>query len=273
MFGIFKRIKIIINSRDLLIRLALKELKVRYKHPLLGFLWALLVPLFMILIFKLIFSTIIRIQIDNYPFFVFLMVAVFPWNYFQISIFSATMSILEGSDLIKKVYFPREIIPISIVLVNLILFLLTLILIIIIIPLFNIRFDKFIIYLPLAIILQTMLIIGINLIVSSLQVRYRDIKYIVEISLLGWFYLTPIFYPLRLVANISDKLFNIYMFNPLVGIITFYRLALLGGYNRNLPAQINILSLLIYTVLVCVFVFLFGFIVFRLQEPKFADYV
>ena len=175
MFEIFKRVKIIINCRDLLMRLVLKELKVRYKHPVLGFLWALLVPLFMIFIFKLIFSTVLKIQIENYAFVVFLMVAIFPWNYFQMSIFSSTMSILEGGNLIKKVYFPREIIPISITLVNLILFLLTLILVIIILPFFNIKFDKFIFLLPLAILIGLAAIYGAStyLLIPYLRKIYR----------------------------------------------------------------------------------------------------
>jgi ABC-2 type transport system permease protein len=183
------------------------------------------------------------------------------------------MSILEGGSLIKKVYFPREIIPISIVAVNLILFLLTMFLVIIALPFFHVRFDAGLALLPCAVLLQVLLISGINLMVAGLQVRYRDVKYMVEIGLLSWFYLTPIFYPLSLVAEMSDWVLRLYLLNPLTGIITMYRIALLGGYAANIPSQVNLMWLFLYTALVCFFVCVVGFLVFRRQEPQFADHV
>ncbi|MCM8792210.1 MAG: ABC transporter permease, partial [Candidatus Omnitrophica bacterium] len=134
MLDLIRRIKLIINDHELLLRLALKEIKVRYKFPILGFLWALFMPLCIIIIFKIIFSYFLKIEIKGYPFFVYITTAIFPWNFFSISISNSVLSIQENSSLIKKIYFPREIIPLSIVLANLINFILS---VIVILPLFH----------------------------------------------------------------------------------------------------------------------------------------
>lgn len=273
MSKIIQRIRLIINNHELLFKLAAKEIKVRYKHPILGFLWALIVPFCMIIVFKLIFSLILKISFPDYPFFIFLTTAVFPWNFFSLSISNSSLCIQENSTLIKKVYFPREIIPISIVFANLINFLLTLLVIFPIFIFFRISFTPLIVFLPLVITLQIILTVGISLIFSSLQARFRDVKYVVEILLLLWFYLTPIFYPLTLVAGISRTFFNIYMLNPLAKIITLYRLTLLKGFAGTLPAELNLSYLISSTVIISVILFFFGFWFFRKIEPDFADLV
>ena len=119
----------LLKYKDLLLRLAWKEIRVRYKEPILGFLWALLVPLLLTLIFMFIFTKIVKVPIKGYPFFLFLATGIFPWSFFSMSISASVMSILEGGNLIKKVYFPREIIPLSVVLANAINFSLNLIII------------------------------------------------------------------------------------------------------------------------------------------------
>lgn len=273
MINFYKKLKEIIQYRELLFRLVLKELKVRYKHPLLGFLWALIVPLCMIIVFILIFSYILKIPHQGYPFFIFLVSALFPWNYLNLSVSTSTMSLLDSGSLIKKVYFPREIIPLSIVAVNLVLFIFSLGLMLIFILLWGIKLSPLIFLLPGVIFMQTFFISGLCLIVSGLQVKYRDIKYIVEVVLILCFYLTPIFYPLDVIATISDNLFKIYMLNPLTQLITLYRIALIRNYVRVLPPQISILGLIIFSLMICIITFMLGFIVFKRQEFHFADLV
>lgn len=273
MFEIFKRVKVIIENYELLLKLAAKEIKIRYKHPLLGFLWALIVPLCIIFIFKLIFSIVLKFSFQGYPFFIFLTTAVFPWNFFNLSISNSCLSIQDNSSLIKKVYFPREIIPISIVIANLINFLLTLLVIVIAFLMFRINLSPLIVFLPLVVLLQIILTIGLSLIVSGLQAQFRDVKYIVEILLLIWFYLTPIFYPLNLISDMSKTFFKIYMLNPLTQIVTLYRISLLDGYVKTLPVDLNVTYLVLFSISSSMIIFFLGFWIFKRLEPKFVDLI
>jgi ABC-2 type transport system permease protein len=271
MFGIVTQIKTVIQYRQLLWALAIKDIEIRYRTPALGFLWALLIPLVTVLIFKLIFSTIMKIEIENYPFFIYMMTAVFPWNYFSSSISSATESIVNNRELIKKTYFPRQIIPISIVLANLINFIPVVVVMLLILLCFKISFTMSILLLPVIIVFQTMFTIGLALILSAFQVFLRDIKYIMELTLMAWFYLSPGFYSLTLIENISESFLKLYSLNPFVGLFTLYRIALLNGYEKTLPATINIFSLAAWTIMVCIITFLLGLLVFKKYELNFSD--
>lgn len=273
MFNHFDRIREIFKQRGLLFRLVIKELKVRYKYPFLGFLWAFIVPLSAILTFFFIFSYVIKVPHPGYPFFIFLASAVFPWNYFGFSVTTSTMSLLDSGNLIKKVYFPRELIPISIVILQLVLFVFSLLLMIIFLLLFGLKLRPLILALPLVILLQTIFLCGVSLIVSALQARYRDVKYIVEITLPVWFYLTPVFYPLELIGNLSPLFLKIYMLNPLTQLITFYRIVLIDGYGRSLPVQISIPGIILTNIVICLAVFWLGLAIFKRQESRFTDMI
>lgn len=256
-----------------MINLVSKHIKVKYKHPILGFLWALLVPLLLTVIFMVTFSFIIKISIPEYPFFIFLVTAMFPWNFFSLSVSESTMSILEGGELIKKAYFPREVIPITNVLSNLINFFFTLIIVVFFLLIFKIRISILILFLPLVILLQVFLVSGIVLLSSGLQVRYRDVKYIVEVLLLLWFYLTPIFYPLSLVADISTRFLFFYLLNPLTQLVTIYRVMFLPQYLQQLPCDISIYYLVSLCIVMSFGTFYIGLLVFRKYSPTFSDFV
>ncbi|MCX5694702.1 MAG: ABC transporter permease [Candidatus Omnitrophica bacterium] len=273
MQNIAKQIGILIQYRHLILDLAIKDIKVRYRSPVLGFFWAILMPLVTVFIFKFIFSTLMQVQVENYPFFIYLMTAVFPWAYFSTSVATATESIFANRDLIKKTYFPRQIIPVSVVLANLINFLPALLAMILILPFFGMPFTALILLLPPIILLQTILAVGLALIFSSLQVVLRDVKYIVELLLLIWMYLSPVFYPLAMVANFSPVFFKVYLLNPFVGLFCLYRLALLKGFAHTLPAGVNIYILSLWTAVVCICVFFLGFLVFKKYEAIFSDLI
>jgi ABC-type polysaccharide/polyol phosphate export permease len=251
--------------------MAVRDLKVRYKTAGLGFFWIILIPLFQIFIFKIVFSVIIKVPVADYHFFIFLMTAMFPWRYFNLCVTQATEGIVGNASLIKKTQFPRQIIPISIVMSNLAHFVLILALMIIFLGVFGIKLTPLIFYLPLLLLLQTMLCMGMALITSSLQVCFRDVKYIVEIALMAWFYLTPIFYPLSLVAGISRNFLKVYLLNPLAGLVTLYRVVLLGGYVDNLPPEVNLTNLIALCSAGCIGIFFLGFGLFKKCEPKFFD--
>jgi ABC-2 type transport system permease protein len=201
------------------------------------------------------------------------MTAIFPWTYFSSSINAATESILGNRELTKKTYFPRHIIPASIVLANLINFLPALIVMLLFLVFFRIQFTILIFLLPIVLLLQTIFTIGLALIVSSLQVVLRDVKYIVELLLMAWLYLSPGFYSLAMVANFSEKFLKLYVLNPFVGLFSLYRIALLKGFAKTLPSGVNIYILSVWTVIVCITVFLLGFLIFKKYEPRFSDLI
>jgi ABC-2 type transport system permease protein len=198
---------------------------------------------------------------------------VFPWNFFSLSVSNSVLSIQENSNLVKKIYFPREIIPLSIILANLVNFILTIILMLPIFYLFGMHFDFYILLLPLVVFIELIFVTGISLIFSSLQVYFRDIKYIVEILLFVWFYITPIFYPLDLVLNTSKILFKLYMLNPLTQVVTLYRIALLEGYVSQLPMGLDTFWLVITSTGISLVTLLLGLYSFKKLEVRFADLV
>lgn len=273
MSDILAQIKALIQFRHLLWDLAVKDIEIRYRSPALGFLWAILIPLTTILVFKLVFSVIMKIEIEDYPYFIYLMTAVFPWSYFSSSINTATESILNNRELIKKAYFPRQIIPVSVILANLINFFPAVIVMLLMLVIFRMHFTILIFLLPAVILLQTIFSIGLALILSTLQVFFRDVRYIVELGIMIWFYLSPAFYSLALIANASERFFKFYLLNPFVGLFTLYRIVLLDGFAKTLPSGINILGLIVWTVMVCILVFVLGLSVFEKYNSHFSDLV
>ena len=189
MLATINEIKALVQYHHLVWDLAVKDIKVRYRSPILGFLWAILVPLVMVFIFKFVFSTILRARVEGCPFFIYLMTAIFPWTYFSSSVNAAIESIFSNRELIKKTYFPRHIIPVSIVLASMINFLPALVVMFLILAFFRMQFTILILLVPIIILIQTVFTIGIALIVSSLQVILRDVKYIVQLLLMAWLYL------------------------------------------------------------------------------------
>lgn len=268
-----KQIRDLFRYRHLIWDLAIKDIKIKYRNPALGSLWAIIVPLTMVFIFKFIFSDIMKARIENYPFFIYLMTAIFPWSYFVTSVNAALESIISNRELIKKIYFPRHIIPVSVVFASLINFLPSLIVMLLFLFIFKLQFTVFLFLVPFVILLQTLLTIGCALIVSSLQVVIHDIKYIVELMLMVLLYLSPAFYPLSLIVNFSGRLFKIYMLNPFVGIFVLYRVMFLKGFAKTLPQGVDVLGLSAWTILVSFAVFLLGLRVFKKYEERFSDLI
>lgn len=245
----------------LIYALAIKEFKIRYKNARLGFLWAFIYPIILMVILNIVFTKILTIKIPNYPF--FLLCGLFPWTFFTTSLSNSTVSIVDNARLIQKIYFPRAILPIAVILNNLINFIFCLILLLILLAVFKIKLSLYIIYLPLILIIQAIFIISISLITSHLYIQYRDIKYLVEVLLLIWFYATPIFYSLELVPQ---KIYPFYIFNPMVGIISGYR-------NIILYAKPPDFGLLCIPFLETIIILIVGCRIAKKYGPTAADYV
>jgi lipopolysaccharide transport system permease protein len=227
--SIFYRVQELVRYRDLLLYLVVRELKARYKNSALGFLWSLLNPLAMMLVFTLMFTVIMPgNQIRAYP--IFLLCGLLPWNYFTASVMSSMHTVIGNANLVKKVYFPREILPIASVLAQLVNFLLSLVVLFALMIVFQIDLSPRIWMLPIVIALHTSFIVGLALILSAINVYYRDTAMIIDVMILAWFFLTPIFYPMStlpatyeafgLVLDVP-RLMNI--LNPMASIINMYR--------------------------------------------------
>jgi len=215
---IYAYIKSIYDYRNLMISLTKKEIKIKYKSALLGWLWSLLNPLLLMLVFSFVFTLIIKIEIDNFP--VFLLSALLPWFFLNFSLNASVTSIIDNASLIKKAYFPYEVIPLSIVSANLFNFLISQLLLFVFLVYFRLFPNSAWFYLPLIIILQTIFVAGICLAAAALHTLYRDVKYIVELIMLVWFYATPIFYPLSFVP---ENIRGFFYLNPLSQYINAYR--------------------------------------------------
>ncbi len=257
--------------RDLLRNLVVRDLKIRYKRSVLGFAWSFLNPLFMVLIFTVVFTVIARAQnVPNYP--LFALCGLLAWNFLAGSVSGAARSIVGNAHLIDKVYFPRELLPISVVLANLINFALSLIVFFVLLLLFRVPLSWWILTLPVIVAVQFVLVVGLALIVAALNVFYRDIEHVLDVGLLAWFFLTPIFWELELLPNkITLPGSNLgvdvwlleYRLNPMASLVTDYRYILLYDYgiirHTVVPLAIGLVCLVV------------GWYFFRRNAHRFAE--
>lgn len=267
-------IKEILAKRNLIHELVLKNLKIRYSRPVLGFFWAFLSPFLTVVIFYLVFSAILKIETEEAPFFLYLMSAVFPWRFFQDSLMCSTTSLVDNKNLIRESNFPHYLIPVSIVLANAIIFLPPLI-ILIIASFFVLKgLSPFLLFLPFILALHLAATVGLAVAFSLLYVKWRDIKYILEIALLLLFYITPVFYSIYLVkSSFSPLLFKIYTYNPFVGILNLYRIAFLKGFYGVIQKDVGSLALFIVPFGFAFVVFLSAFYFYNKNKDRINDYL
>ena len=238
-----------------------REVRGRYKGSVLGFIWNFITPLMQILVYVLIFTIVFKPGIDNYA--IYLISGIVIWNWFAESSTEGAGMFVGNSDLVKKIYFPRAILPISLVLSKMVNFLIMLVIFFIIIVStgFGISLEM-LLYLPIAIVISLFFIIGISLLLSSLNVYLRDIQYIVTVVLMLWFWITPIMYT---VKNIDDVLINtILRYNPMTYFVELFQDIF---YWKTAPDVSTVLICLLLSV-VSVAV---GSFVFKRLEKNFAE--
>lgn len=251
--------KEIYKFKNLVYNLVSRDLKVKYKGSILGFLWSLLNPLIMLIVYTIAFKYIIRIRVENFP--LFFICGFLPWIFLSLSLSMAVSSIKDNANLVKKVYFPREILPLSIVLSNLVQFLLTFVILIPALILFKIKLGFPLLFLPLIILFQLAFTQGLAFILSSLNVFYSDIRHLLEIFLQIWFWLTPIIYK---VDFVPERFRSLYKLNPAVLFVESYRNSLL--YNKPLSASTLTLLFLIGAIFLVA-----GHLVFHSYNRRFAE--
>jgi ABC-2 type transport system permease protein len=254
-----QRLLEIYQHREMLINLVAKELRARYKGSFFGFMWTFFNPLFMLIIYTVVFSYFMRIQVENYSMFLF--VALLPWNFFQTSMTMGVSSIVTNSNLVKKIYFPREVLPLSVVLSNLVNYVLSLAVLLPALLFFKIELSFNILWFPLVLFFQFLFVYGIVLIVSALNVYFRDLEHITGIVMMAWFFLTPVLYPLKMVpAKVSGLIY----LNPMTPFVELYRNIFFYGKQ---PGLIDL-----KIVLLVGFLFFFvGEIVFARLQRDFAE--
>ena len=238
-----------------------KEIRGKYKGSFLGVLWSFLNPLLMVLVYALVFSVILKQDIPNYV--IFLIVGVIPWNFFTTVIMQGTNCIWINGGIIKKVYFPREILPVSVVLAGLVNFLISCVIIFIFVLFSGMGFSIHLIWLPLIAILQTLFSLGLLFILSAVDVYVRDVEYLMNFLISLLFYATPIVYTVDLFP---ESVRWILYLNPMTHFIDAYRSIF---YYQTAPSLMSIL----YISLFAVFFLVFGYMIFRKLEKGFAEEV
>jgi len=249
--------------KDLLVELVKREVKSRYKQSVLGYAWVLLVPLINLVVLSLVFSYFVRIPTGDIPYPIFLFTALIPWMFTSNSIIFATSSLVSNSNLITKIYLPREIFPVASVVSKIIDFLLSILILFIFMFVYKIPLGVSLLYLPIVLVIHLLFVLGISFIFSAINVFYRDIENTMGVVTTLWMYLTPILYPQDIVP---DKYLIFLKINPMTSIIESYRDVFL--YNR-FPR----IDYFIYSLVFSVSVFVLGFVFFRSRSKYFADVI
>lgn len=256
--GLFKRLY---SYRELLKSNVKKEIRGKYKGSFLGVLWSFINPLLTVLVYAIVFPYILRVKQENYL--IFLIIGVIPWNFFVTTVTQGTTTVLANGDIIKKVFFPREILPISVAVSALVNFFISCIIIMLFVIGSGIGIHHYIILLPVIALIQFMLSLGIIFILGSINIYVRDVEYIVNFILNMLFYGTPIIYSLSMFPEKLKWLLNL---NPLTHIIEAYRSIL---YYLRWPDFAELTAVGLFSFLVMVI----GYLVFRKLEKGFAEEV
>lgn len=251
----------VFEYREMLMNNIRKELRARYKGSVLGFFWTFLNPLLQLIVYSIVFSTIMRVKVPNYSYTLFLFVGLVPWTFLSSSVQQSTTIITANSNLIKKVYFPRIILPLTTTMTNLVNMLLTFVIVFIALIFFKSPFSVWYIYLPGIIIIETVFILAITFFLSSMTVYFRDLEHIVGILLMAWTYLTPVIYPSEYVPS---SVFYLFKLNPMFPVIEAYRDIMM--FNRQ-PEIYGLLYVLMLSVLLLVI----GYYVFDRLQRRFAE--
>jgi lipopolysaccharide transport system permease protein len=265
--------------RHLVTNLVRRDLTVRYKNSLLGFMWSLVGPLLMIAVFYVVFSVLLKQEIRDYA--VFLLVALLPWNWFAVSVAGGLRSITNNASLVTKVYFPREALPLSLVSSEMVNFLLALPVLFLVMYVTGNPLTIHALWLPVIIGIQLIFTLGLVLVLSTANVYYRDTGVIMEVVLLAWFFLTPVFYSLEPDpgAQSAGGLFGddfpmrrlVYVLNPMASLVANYRVILYGSPNG--PPSAPALDFLFRTAVTAVVTLIIGYAVFARHAGRFAEEV
>jgi lipopolysaccharide transport system permease protein len=254
--------------RDLLVLFIRRDIVTKYKQTILGPLWFIIQPILTTLMYLLVFGRIANIPTDNTPPILFYLSGIVAWTYFSVCLNSTANTFISNAGIFGKVYFPRLIVPISIVISNIIQFLIQLGLLIVAMGIYYLKGTTFsfsynLLLLPYLILLMALLGLGFGIIISSLTTKYRDLTNLMGFGVQLWMYATPIIYPLSVIPN----KYKIYILaNPLTAIIITFKSALLGTQSINY-------GYLLYSSVFTVVILFLGIVIFNRVERSFMDTV
>ena len=248
--------------RELLYFLIWRDIKIRYKQTLLGAGWAIIQPLFAMLLFTLFFGRLARIPSDGVPYPLFAYAGLLPWTFFANALTNSGNSLVGSSSLITKVYFPRVIIPAAAVLAGLLDFVIAFLLLVPMLIYYRIAVTWNLLLLPVFICLAIFLALGVGMWLAALNVKYRDIRYALPFLIQLWLFASPVIYP---VSIMPERWRWVLALNPMTGIIEGFRASLFGG---KLDALTTLTSAALTIVILII-----SFLAFRRVEDSFADIV
>jgi lipopolysaccharide transport system permease protein len=253
--------------RELLYFLVWRDIKVRYKQTLLGILWILIQPIVSIIVFSLLFGYLLEVPSGDVPYPIFMYSALLPWNYFAGSLTRSTTSVVNSSHLITKVYFPRLVIPVAGVISSLVDFGIAFLVLIGMMFVYGIQPTVNTIFLPGFVVLTMITAMGFGTWMSALNVRFRDVNYVLPFLVQIWLYLTPVVYG----SNLLPQPFQyVLALNPMTGVVEGFRWALLGNYLADAAPPSELFPI---SVLIALIVLVSGIIFFRTTERSFADII
>lgn len=240
-----------------------RNIRARYQQSVLGWLWAVIQPATQVAIFTIVFTQFVPVNTGNVPYILFSYVAIVPWTLLAMALPDMANALVDNMTLITKIYFPREALPIAALFARVLDFGVAAILLIVLMiyyqtPVFSTSW----LFLPIILMTQLMLIMGLGLACAALNVFFRDVRSLLVLSLQLWFYASPIIYP---ISQVPDWLRPVYFLNPMAGVIVAYRDVLLEGRGFDLY--------FIPSALIAFFVFLAGYGFFKRVESRFADIV
>jgi len=249
--------------RELLYFLTWRDIKVRYKQTVLGAAWAIIQPFFTMVVFSLFFGKLAKMPSDDIPYPIFSYAALVPWTFFANGLSQSSTSLVASANLIKKVYFPRLVVPISAVISGGVDFVLAFVVLLGMMLFYGTVPTAAVVWLPLLLLLALVTSLGVGLWLTAMNVQFRDVRYAVPFLIQAWMFATPIAYPSSLLDEPWRTLYGI---NPMAGVVEGFRWALLGA--QTAPGPIVLVS-----ALVAVGLLVSGAYYFRRMEKTFADVV
>ena len=249
--------------RELFYFFTWRDIKVKYKQTMLGFLWAILQPLLMMLVFTFFFGKTLNVPSNNIPYPIFVFSGLLLWNIFASGLNGAGNSMVTNANIIKKIYFPRLVIPLSAILVALFDFLMGFLVYVglLISYQFDVNIYKLLVFIPFSLIVTIMTTFGVGSLLAALNVKYRDFRYVIPFLVQILLFLTPVIYPVSIFE--SQIIHKILAINPMSGAINIFR-----GAIVDQPLDWELISI---SMVSCIFFFLIGLFYFRKTESYFAD--
>ncbi|MGK2898735.1 MAG: ABC transporter permease [Burkholderiaceae bacterium] len=248
------------ESRELLLFLVWRDVTVRYKQTVLGVAWAVLQPVFSMVVFTVIFGKLAKMPSDGVPYPVFVYAGLLPWMFFSNAVAGASQSLLNQQALLTKIYLPRLFVPAAAVGGGLVDLAVSFVVFAVLMAIYGVIPGPGLLALPFLVVLTTMAAVGIGLTLAAVTVTYRDFRYVIPFLIQAWLYLSPVIYP---VALVPEPWRWVLALNPMTGIIEGFRASLLG---KDWNLQTLVMSFLMATLFL-----VYGLFYFRKMERRFAD--